>query len=132
MAEDTKDRAATIESIAEVFRRAQERDELINIKKLPNGTEFNLITNFNNVYTIRVIDNEKKLVLLQGLDGLFKNAREVKLLGATIGSSSAIALDVVGKGFCVELVVLESHEVVRTGGFVKEIVLKKEGKKEAN
>jgi hypothetical protein len=44
VAEDNRDKVATLESVVEVFRRASLNDELIDIKDLPPGTEFDLIT----------------------------------------------------------------------------------------
>lgn len=123
---EEKDKVATLESLVNVFRQAQEEGRAIDVTRLPEGTVFELITISDNLYTVEVTDPKNLLVKVLAIKGFFANPRTVRLVGATVGSSSSVLLGHVGRAFCIEFADQSSAEAIRTG-FVKEIVLKRAG-----
>lgn len=110
--------------LSDIVRRAQDsidRDEAVEIKQLPNGTEMLVLTSSGSLYEIAVCDAQTNCAEIKG--GIFDKLIKVRIVGATMGSSSSIWLDRIAKDYNLEFVVLDTKETVRTSA-IKHITIR--------
>lgn len=101
--------------LLELLRQVQEtidRDEVVEIKRLPNGTEIVVLTASGSLYEMVVVDSESGSLKISG--GIFQKTTDIKLVGATFGSSSSVWLGRIGHGYNLELFALDTKEIIRT------------------